>query len=173
MADDVQVDSADVVPDPSSEMGVVLQRIEALREHVNETRQMLEKIALDEERSNEDRREAFFLLGKLGDDESITFLAKHISVQIPMFAAVTDDDRQKEWPAYYALINFTGWNCLPAALRQLREERSRQDLLLTEHLLRGRLGTAAASAVLQAEAAAATEELHRENLKKVLEVRPD
>lgn len=162
------------LPKSSPDVAELAKQVIAAQEQMRCLSAQLQEIALDEDKSNEDRRAAIVTLGKLGDEQSCDFLARHIGLTIPMMDIVGDKDMIKEWPCYYALSFHAGWKAIPPIFEHLQHyekvNRGKPDWPLTfsANVLKIRLGVEAAEAMLEAELRRATEDLHRENLQEVL-----
>ncbi len=128
-------------------------------------------IALDESRTNDERRAAILAVGQLGDDESLDFLSKHLALYVAVDVIVGDTDVLDSRPCFRALIS-ARWKAIPAVLRHLQHERSPWALAYSTALLRGTLGTEAATAVVKARLRQATEEQHIQYLREVLKQLP-
>ncbi|MDK1031493.1 MAG: hypothetical protein QGD94_05765 [Planctomycetia bacterium] len=121
---------------------------------VNDARRELGKIAKaliavakDEGRSNDDRRKAIFLLGKMGNKESIDFLIANVSLRIPMVFRLTEEAQAKETPCMYVLQKARNWNVAKAILESLKVQRPQLDLaylsLALDRILTRRVAIAA------------------------------
>lgn len=63
-----------------------------------------------------------------------------------------------------------GLDAIPPILRQMNQQRSEGALLLSAYVIRVTLGTETARTLINRELRDATDELHRQNLTRVLDV---
>jgi hypothetical protein len=130
----------------------------------------LQEIALDETQTDDDRRDAILKLGQLRDQDSLDFLAAHISLRIPVFLVGTDEDQLREIPCYMALSRSDDWNAVKAVLQQLGNERTERDLMWSAALLEKRVGREAAKSLLESTLDGSREDVHRANVVEMLKM---
>lgn len=132
--------------------------------------QKLRLFALDKKQDLEDRRKVVFALGKLGDKESLDFLAEHIDTPIPVLLSPVDMEYRKTW-VYFSALDSAGWDAIPAVLGQLKNERSDAALRFTKKILCNRLGESASRELLNRELRNhAVHNAHRINLIEVMKL---
>lgn len=154
----------------SADVAALAGQVVKAGESRKELSQRLQKIALDESRKGADRHAAIFSLGKLGDEQSLDFLAQHIALHVPPDFGGTKVQQMRSWPCSIALSS-GGWNSIPAILRSLEQERSDLELIWSGLLLaRDTPGKEFALALLNVELRRAKSEAHRQNLQRVLEI---
>lgn len=130
-------------------------------------------VAKDEERSDEDRRKAILLVGRIGNSRCVEFLVGNIGIFLPMESRVTSAQRLMQRPCAYALrpasVRDRNWNAAPAILRELRKPTKRTKLELRNFttVLNVVCGEKIARFLVTDELSRASNEMVKENLKTV------
>ena len=124
-------------------------------------------IAKDEKRSNDDRRQAVLLLGKIGSPESLEFLIGNVTMIIPMRNTIGPEDMLKETACVYALGEggVGDWNVPKAIIQSLRKPKTQEELrcLFMGMTVRG-FGPGVNWALLRQQLGNMPEPTYRENL---------
>jgi hypothetical protein len=139
------------------------------RNNLSNLAKILISVAEDKERSNEERRKAIFILGKVGNKESIDFLITYISLRLPMERIKGDEDMLKETPSKYALSEFSvgNWNVAVAILAALDTPRPQTDLMNYAFFLKRILGGKSALMLTTHELENNPETTRRKNLEAI------
>jgi hypothetical protein len=155
-------------------------RINQTREGSTQMTRALVAVAGDPARSAEDRRKAVFALAKLGDREALEFLVGNIGLRLPVGEVLSDDDRLRQTPCYYALSQAgRRWkdknlNVLGVILDALDRPRTETELVYYAEVLRGLLATekvttdARARVLVEYELAAEPGAVRKQNLETIL-----
>jgi hypothetical protein len=122
--------------------------------HIREVSAALISVAKDETRSNDDRRKAIFLLGRIEDKESLNFLVENMALYLQMEIVKGDDDTLKETPCAYALRKTRSWKVAQAVFASLEVTKSKRERVHFAGVLRATLGQNLALAAIE-------EQLHR------------
>jgi hypothetical protein len=125
----------------------------------------IEAVALDATRRNEDRWAAFWRWARW-ETGSLDFLMKHIALVVPPGEGIPSS---WTWPCSRALAS-AGWNAIPPVIVHRQRERSNSDLAQSAAVLRVLLRRDAAATYVRQELGSTKDELHRENLRRVLEL---
>lgn len=128
--------------------------ITRVREQAFEVSAALIAIAKDKTRSNEGRRKAIFLLGKMDNKKSLDFLIQNIALHLQMDKIKGDDDDLKGTPCAYALRSTGNWKVAQAVFGSLDTGKSKLEQIHFAGVLRSTLGKNLAVAVIE-------EQLHR------------
>ena len=97
--------------------------VAAARRNLDSVVDALISIGKDEKRSDEDRRNAIFLLGAMETKESLAFLIDNIGLSLQLDLETGDEDRIKGKPCQYAL-HMGSWKTAEAILASLDEPKS-------------------------------------------------
>ncbi len=111
----------------------------------------LVSIAKDEKRSDEDRRNAIFLLGDIETKESLSFLIDNIGLNLRLRLESGDEDRLKGKPCQYAMFMGGSWKTAQAIMASLDGAKSKPEIRRLGLVLRALLGKRFARAVVDAE----------------------
>ncbi len=128
--------------------------IEGAQDHIREVSASLISVAKDETRSNDDRRKAIFLLGRIENKESLNFLIENITLYLQMEIVKGDDDTLKETPCAYALRKTRNWKVAQAVFASLEVPKSKRERIHFAGVLRATLGKNLGLAAIE-------EQLHR------------
>jgi hypothetical protein len=131
---------------------------------VQDTERLLEqliRVANDPEADNEERFTAFQRLGKLRTPKAMTFLLENVTLRVERQQRLSDDDRIKEMPAYYALSSM-GEDAIPPVMEFLKRKRTQRELNMFALLLEE------VSAQAEARKQLKEAEALQENLKFIL-----
>ena len=126
----------------------------------------LREVARNENIARSVRVKAVELLGLLGTREAASVLLENISFRAAIWMR-TDEDMLKEFPCTLALINL-GWESLPEVFEFLKAPRQDLELFQLAVLLLEMPGRSMARVLLAAELEAATGDIYRGNLEKLL-----
>jgi len=111
-------------------------------------------VAKDETRSNDDRRKAIFLLGRIDNKESLNFLIENVALYVQMETIKGDDDTLKETPCAYALWSTRSWKVVQAVFGSLEVSKSKRERINLAGVLGSTLGNNLILAAIE-------EQLHR------------
>jgi hypothetical protein len=131
-------------------------------------------VARDKQRSDDDRRKAILLLGRIGNSECVEFLVANVGILLPMRLVKGDADHLLQRPCTYALSRIAGvdrnWNVVPVILRELAKptRRTRQELRDFAFVLESICGKKTARFLVEQELGRASDATVKENLKGVL-----
>jgi hypothetical protein len=128
--------------------------ITRVREQAFEVSAALIAIAKDKTRSNEDRRKAIFLLGKMDNKKSLDFLIRNITLRVQMDKIKGDEDNLKRTPCAYALRHTGNWKAAQAVFGFLDTGKSILEQIHFAGVLKSTLGRNLAEAAIE-------EQLHR------------
>ncbi len=98
--------------------------VAAARRNLDNLVDGLISIGKDEKRSDEDRRNAIFLLGAMETKESLAFLIDNIGLDLQLDMEVGDGDRLKGKPCQYAMFMGGSWKTAQAIWASLDEPKS-------------------------------------------------
>jgi hypothetical protein len=122
--------------------------------HIREISAALITVAKDETRSNDDRRKAIFLLGRIENKESLNFFVENMALYLQMEIVKGDDDTLKETPCAYALRSARSWKVAQAVFASLEVTKSKRERAHFAGVLGATLGKNLALAAIE-------EQLHR------------
>ncbi len=125
--------------------------VAAARRNLDSVVNALISIAKDEKRSDEDRRNAIFLLGGMETKESLAFLIDNIGLYLPLRWVKGDEDMLKGKPCQYAMFMGGSWKTAQAIMTSLDKEKSKPELGRLGFILRTKLGSKFARAVIDEE----------------------
>lgn len=128
--------------------------ITRVREQAFEVSSALIAVAKDKTHSNEDRRKAIFLLGKMDNKKSLDFLIQNIAFRLQMDKIKGDEDRLKGTPCAYALRHTGNWKVAQAVFGSLDTGKSKLEQNHLAGALKSTLGKNLAEAAIE-------EQLHR------------
>jgi hypothetical protein len=128
--------------------------IEGAQDHIREVSAALISVAKDETRSNDDRRKAIFILGRIENKESLNFLIENVLLHIQMGQIEGDDDYLKQTPCSYALWSTRSWKVAQAVFASLEVPKSKWERVHFAGVLGSTLGKNLALAAIE-------EQLHR------------
>jgi len=126
-------------------------RVGAARRNLDNVVDGLILIAKDKERSDEDRRNAIFLLGAMETKESLAFLIDNVGLDLPLRDRFEEIDMLKGMPCEHALCTGESWKTAQAVLASLDEPKSNPELGRLGSVLQTRLGSRFARAVIDEE----------------------
>ena len=101
--------------------------ITGAQDHIHEVLAALISVAKDETRSNDDRRKAIFLLGRIDNKESLNFLIENVALYVQMETIRGDDDYLKQTPCAYALRSTGSWKVAQAVFASLDVSKSKRE----------------------------------------------
>ncbi len=125
--------------------------VAAARRNLDELVRTLISIAKDEKRSEEDRRNAIFLLGDMETKESMAFLIDNIGLDMPLKIVRGDGDMVKGKPCEHSMRRSGSWKTAQAVLASLDGAKSNPKLSRLGRVLRTHLGRRFARAVIDEE----------------------
>ena len=128
--------------------------ITGAQDHIREISAALISVAKDETRSNDDRRKAIFLLGRIENKESLNFLIENVALHVQMETIKGDDDELKETPCAYALWSTRSWKVAQAVFTSLEAPKSKRERIHLAGVLGSTLGNNLTLASIE-------EQLHR------------
>jgi len=85
-------------------------------------------VAKDEKRSNDDRRKAVLLLGKIGSPECLEFLIANVTMRVMVAEIAHDRDMDLLNPCKYALSD-GDWNVPRAIVQSLHKPKTKQEMI--------------------------------------------
>jgi len=112
-----------------------------------EIAEALISVAKDEKRHLDARRKAIFLLGRIGNKESLDFLASNVALHVSAGAATS---RMEDFPCWQALSK-KDWSVVSAILRSLNRKRSDRELVYLAEAPKMIFGTRMARAAVDHE----------------------
>lgn len=124
------------------------------QDHLRTVSTTLIAIAKDEMRSNDDRRKAIFLLGKIDNKKSLDFLIQNIALHLQMDKIKGDEDDLKRTPCAYALRSTANWKVAQAIFGSLDVPKSKLEHIYLAGVLESVLGKNLTLATIE-------EQLHR------------
>jgi len=101
--------------------------ITGAQDHIHVVLAALISIAKDETRSNDERRKAIFILGRIDNKESLNFLIENVALRVQMEKIKGDDDMLKETPCAYALRSTRSWKVAQAVFASLDVSKSNRE----------------------------------------------
>lgn len=122
----------------------------------------------DEKLPREERREAVFLLGRIGTPKCFEFLISHILLSIPKEKETEDRDFPSGRPCVYALAH-GDWRAAQAVLSSLDERKTDQERRSLAYVLRQTLGDGRAELVVDEDLRVAAKPEVRRNLAAISE----
>lgn len=128
--------------------------ITGAQDHIHEVSAALISVAKDEILSNDDRRKAIFLLGRIDNKESLNFLIENVALYVQMGDITGDDDMLKETPCAYALWSTRSWKVAQAVFASLEVPKSKREQIHLAYVLGSTLGNNLALTAIE-------EQLHR------------
>jgi hypothetical protein len=136
------------------------------RQLANENAARLISVALNEDRSDEDRRSAITAIGCIDSDASRKFLVENITLYIEKYI-ITGGDYFEQWPCAYALMTNANWSTSQAILEAMSTRKSDDELLLFDTPFAAGLGHRRAIAVLDNELRRSENLVRKENIVKL------
>jgi len=145
--------------------------IDKLNDGVRVATQSLSSVAKDKSRTDEERRQAILLLGKVGSKESLEFLVANVSIRIPVPIILGDEDALRETPCLYALtVNHRGnWNAAKVVFDSLDSQKTKDDLMHLAVVLRRILGPNLSQRIVEDELTKGPKPERRKNLESIRE----
>jgi hypothetical protein len=125
-------------------------------------------VAMDASRSDDDRRAAILLLGKLQTDDCFDFLMENLMLSLPPRIISGDEEVLLSAPCVYALY-FGNWRTAQAVLSRLDAPKSDAECLQLASVLAATLGRNHVSLIVDEEIriAPANEKARRQNLRAI------
>lgn len=127
--------------------------------------ELIEVIA-DEQHPCEERREAVFMLGRIGTPRCLDFLIRHISLFVPKAQIGGDADLDKERPCMYALTR-SDWRAAEAVLSSLEQRKADNEHMWFAYVLRFTLGGNRPDLIVNEDLRVATKPEVRRNLTAI------
>jgi hypothetical protein len=127
----------------------------------------LKAVVNNENTATSARVRAIELLGVLGTAESAAVLLDNLSFRRAIWMK-TDEDMLKEFPCTLALIKM-GWAVIPEVFEFVKSPRQDLEIFQLFVLLHKMPGGSTARRLLEEELEVATEDIHKENLERLLD----
>lgn len=143
-----------------------MKALKRSREIVDDNAAQLISVALDDTRSDKDRRSAVAAIGCIDNDASRKFLVENITLYVEKYV-ITGGDYFEQWPCAYALMTNANWSTSQAVLEAMNTRKTDDELSLFSTPFAAGLGHRRSLAVLDNELRASENMVRRENIVKL------
>lgn len=143
------------------------------REKLDALARALIAIAKDDKTDIEIRRDAIRLLGKISNNDSLTFLVANVTLKLPVRRVLGDEDVAKMWPCLQALMSdrSDNWDVPKAVFESLGSPKSDVELVYLSSAVEKILGPTVTRQLIDDELSKRPEPTRKKNLdamKKLL-----
>lgn len=143
-----------------------MKALKRSREIDDENAAQLISVALDDTRSDKDRRSAVAAIGCIDNDASRKFLVENITLYVEKYI-ITGGDYFEQWPCAYALTANANWSTSQAVLEAMNIRKTDDELSLFSTPFAAGLGHRRALAVLDNELRVSENRTYKANLLRL------